>query len=535
MKTKAISLSSLFDTYESYQKQIPEKRIMIRGISTDSRKTQKGDLFVAFEGEYADGHNFIDKAVEGGAITIIGDKPLDHEINVPYIQVENSRKILPHLAAALFGHPSRKMVLIGVTGTDGKTTTANMIYWILKQAGYKVGLISTVNAIIDEEVIDTGFHVTTPDAMDVQAILKKMVEHGTTHVVLETTSHGWAQYRVDACEFDIGVVTNITHEHLDYHKTYENYLSAKARLLLSLAHNVTKPYPVKRIAVLNSDDRSFELLQKFVLTEQSRYGATKDNDYSYTDIRYNDKGIKFSLYGKHDIAQVFLPIFGDYNVYNALAAIACSVDGLGIPLKKASDALARFPGIPGRMELIDLGQKFLAFVDFAHTPNALKVALETGRKILAEREYTGYSASGRLIAVFGSAGLRDREKRRMMAEVSAGLADVSIHTAEDPRTESLDDILAEMRNAAISKGALQDVNLFSIPDRPDALRKAVRIAREGDVVIACGKGHEQSMCFGTIEYPWDERIALQRAIAETLGLNTEHPMPILPTSGKRNL
>ena len=533
MKKSKTTLASLFAAFPGYRNLLPDQNIEINFIYSDSRKVQRGDLFVAFEGESSDGHDFITNAVDAGAAAIVGDKQLDYEIPVPYILVENSRKILAHLAAAYYGHPSRRMVLIGVTGTDGKTTTSNMIYWILKYSGYNVGLISTVNAVIGDEILDTGFHVTTPDAMDVQAILARMLELGITHVILETTSHGWAQYRVDACEFDIGVVTNITHEHLDYHKTYENYLSAKARLLLSLAHTIKKPFPVKRVAVLNRDDRSFEYLQKYVTTGQISYGSTDTGAFSFSDLEYSEKGITFSLRHLGHNKKLQLPIFGDYNVYNSLAAVACVVEGLDIPISKAIEALKDFPGIPGRMELIDLGQNFLAFVDFAHTPNALKAALETGRKIIDSRGISEEKSGSKLIAVFGSAGLRDRQKRRMMAEVSADLADITILTAEDPRTESLDAILTEMVNAAITRGAIMDKTVFSEPDRPESLHKAVMMAKKGDVVIACGKGHEQSMCFGTIEYPWDDRIALKSAIADRLGIPSDQPMPILPTSKER--
>lgn len=521
------TLPDLFSELPQYVNSLPLDPIHVREISADSRKVRPGDLFIAFEGEYSDGHEYIQKAIAAGAVAIVGEKELVSPIAVPYIMVENARKVLAHLAAAYYDHPARKLVLIGVTGTDGKTTTSNMIYWILKHTGVKVGLISTVNAVIGDEVIDTGFHVTTPDAMDIQAILNKMVTRGMTHVVLETTSHGWAQYRVDACEFDIGVVTNITHEHLDYHKTYENYLSAKARLLLALTHSESKPSPVSKVAVLNKDDRSWEHLQKFVLSAQKGYGGDPSCDLTFVDPNYTAKGIEFKVIEVGIPRTVFIPIFGDYNIHNALAAIGCARFGLAIEWEQITSALATFPGISGRMETIDLGQKFIAFVDFAHTPNALRSALDTGRTIM-----NGVRSDhiGRLIVVFGSAGLRDRAKRRMMAEVSAELADVSILTAEDPRTESLDGILDEMMLAAESKGAIRESTVFAEPDRPAALRMAVSMAREGDLVIACGKGHEQSMCFDTTEYPWDDRVALRSAIAELLGIKTEDRMPRLPTS-----
>src|SRR5215213_6881372 len=233
--------------------------IPIAGVSIDSRAVQPGHLFVAMKGGSTDGHDFIPRAVENGAAAVVGDRGL-RGLAVPYIRLENPRRALTWIAASFYDWPGRKLTVIGVTGTDGKTTTTNLIYQILLAARIKAGMISTVNAVVGEEVLDTGFHVTTPDAQDVQRYLAKMVEAGLTHVVLETTSHGWAQYRVDACEFDIGVVTNITHEHMDEHGSYENYRAAKARLFSSLEITVEKPQGNPRLGVINRDDGSFEFL-----------------------------------------------------------------------------------------------------------------------------------------------------------------------------------------------------------------------------------------------------------------------------------
>ena len=226
------------------------------------------------QGGSADGHDYIPKAIENGAVAIIGDRDLSG-LSVPYIRLENPRQALTFLAAAFYNWPARKLTVIGVTGTDGKTTTSNLIHKILIAAGIRAGMISTVNAVIGDEVLDTGFHVTTPDAHDVQRYLAKMVESGLTHVVLETTSHGWSQHRVDACEFDIGVVTNITHEHFDEHGTYENYRAAKARLFGSLERTKEKPQGNPRLAVINRDDRSFEFLDEFIKTKKLNYGLDR--------------------------------------------------------------------------------------------------------------------------------------------------------------------------------------------------------------------------------------------------------------------
>jgi UDP-N-acetylmuramoyl-L-alanyl-D-glutamate--2,6-diaminopimelate ligase len=258
--------------------------VSITGVAIDSRAVKHGDLFVAMQGGSVDGHTYIPKAIENGAAAVVGQKDMEG-LPVPYIHVENPRQILTYLAASFYEWPGRKLTVIGVTGTDGKTTTCNLIYQILVAAGLKAGMISTVNAVIGEEVLDTGFHVTTPDAHDVQRYLAKMVEAGLTHVVLETTSHGWAQHRVDACEFDIGVVTNITHEHLDEHGSYENYRAAKARLFSSLERTGPKPQGNPRLAILNRDDRSYEFLHKFVKVNKLTYGLREGADVQAIDVQ----------------------------------------------------------------------------------------------------------------------------------------------------------------------------------------------------------------------------------------------------------
>jgi len=398
--------------------------------------------------------------------------------------------------------------VIGVTGTDGKTTTSNLIYKILTAAGIRAGMISTVNAVIGDEALDTGFHVTTPDAHDVQNYLAKMVDSGLTHVVLETTSHAWSQHRVDACEFDIGVVTNITHEHMDEHGSYENYRAAKARLFSSLERTREKPTGNPRLGVINRDDRSFEFLDGFIKTKKLSYGLQDSANVRAEDAQYSSSGIEFTAVSNDFRVNVKSDLVGAYNVSNCLAALTATVYGLGINPEVAARGIASLDGIPGRMEQIDLGQNFIAIVDFAHTPNALKVTLEAGRKM----------TKGRVISVFGSAGLRDKEKRRMMAETSIELADLSVLTAEDPRTESLDGILEEMAAGARSMGGIEGETFWRIPDRGEAIKFAIRFAKEGDIVLSCGKGHEQSMCFGKTEYLWDDRIATRAALAEYLGV-----------------
>ncbi|MHB8135826.1 MAG: UDP-N-acetylmuramoyl-L-alanyl-D-glutamate--2,6-diaminopimelate ligase [Anaerolineaceae bacterium] len=489
-------------------------------VEYDSRQVKNGSIFVALTGQNVDGHRYIKQAVTNGASAIFGSEFKDdwNDLPVPYIQVTETRESLAYISAAFFDYPARSMVMIGVTGTDGKTTTSNLIYKILITAGIKAGMISTVNAQIGDEILDTGFHVTTPEAPAIQYYLRKMCDSGITHVVLETTSHGLAQQRVAGCEFDIGVITNITHEHLDFHGSYESYFSAKAKLFEMLSITKKKPGGNFRVSILNRDDQSFINLNQLIITPKIVYSMNEKADLWAEEIAYQNAGIDFVACSDSFRQKVHCNISGEFNVSNSLAALATTVVVLGISPEIAANGISNLESVPGRMQQIRLGQEFLAIVDFAHTPNALEKALKTSRKM----------TTGKLIAVFGSAGLRDRQKRRMMASVSARHADITILTAEDPRTENLQEILNEMRSEAEKCGAVFNQNLFVIPDRGEAISKGISLANDLDLVIACGKGHEQSMCFGEIEYPWDDRVAMQSALAKRMKIPGPD-MPFLPT------
>ena len=489
----------------------------VSGVTADSRQVTPGAVFVGVPGLTVDGSAYLAQAAERGAVLLVGDGP-GPAASVPYRRVSDARWTLAHLAAAWHGHPARRMVMIGVTGTDGKTTTCNLIHRILQASGVRAGLISTVNAVIGVRVLDTGFHVTTPEALEIQAYLAQMVQSGLTHCVLEATSHGLAQHRVAACDFDLGVVTNITHEHLDYHGTFEAYRQAKGRLFSGLSRSAPKRNAVERTAILNADDESYAFLSRLVQGRRVSYGSSATAEVQAQDVSESTAGLAFTVVGGGYRQPISTRLRGEFNVSNILAACAAAVEGLGISPAAAAEGIAALPAIPGRMEPIELGQKFTALVDFAHTPNALRCALEAARAM----------TDGRVIAVFGAAGLRDREKRRKMAEVSVRLADLTILTAEDPRTESLDAILAEMAAGASGQEGQEGSTFWRIPDRGEAIRFAVAQARPGDLVIACGKGHEQSMCFGEIEVPWDDRTAMRAALGGLLGVDTP-PMPALPT------
>ncbi len=485
----------------------PAEDPWITGVVADSRQVRPGHLFVATVGGTYDAHAFIPQAVARGARAVVGERPAealpaDLRGRLPYAQVRDGREALAWLSAAWHGFPARRMTMIGVTGTDGKTTTVNLIYAILRAAGHRVGMISTVNAVIGEARYETGLHTTTPDAPEVQRYLAQMVAAGTTHAVLEATSHGLAQHRVTGCEFDVAVVTNVTHEHLDYHGDWEHYLEAKARLFTGLTTAARKP-GVPKAAVLNADDASFRRLQQVEADRRLSYGLREPADVTARRITHGAGVTRFTIEGPAGAFPVETPLLGDYNVANVLAAATAAL-ALEVPVVAIQEGVAAVKGIPGRMERIEAGQEFLALVDFAHTPNALQRALETARRL------TG--PAGRVIVVFGSAGLRDRAKRRLMGEVAGRMADLIVITAEDPRTESLEAIMAEIASACARQGRQEGVDFWRVADRGEAIRFAVEMARPGDVVLVCGKGHEQSMCFGTTEYPWDDREALRLAL-----------------------
>jgi len=478
-------------------------------VVESSREVEPGGLFVARRGQSADGHDFIPDAIAAGAAAIIGESEQPN-LPVPYVQVKNAGRALGQLAAAWHDFPSRKLVVIGVTGTDGKTTTCHLLHSILQRArGIKPGYISTISADFGAETSPTGLHVTTPSAPRIQAYLAKMVDAGLTHCILEMTSHGLAQGRLSGVDIDVAVLTNVMHEHLDYHGSWEDYRAAKAIMFQMLESSWRKP-GVCKVSVLNADDRSLACFAAIPADRVVTFSIENPSDYRASDIVFAPKGTRFRLAGQ----DLTMQLLGGFNIANALAAIGAA-RSLGIGWGAIKAGIAAVELIPGRMERIDEGQDFIALVDFAHTPNALKRALEAGRAMLKPGQ--------RLIAVFGSAGLRDIEKRRMMAQTSAQLADMTILTAEDPRTESLDAILAMMAAGCRSEGGVEGETFIRIPDRGEAIHRACQLALPGDLVMACGKGHEQSMCFGTTEHPWDDREALRSALRGA-------PLNTLPTA-----
>jgi UDP-N-acetylmuramoyl-L-alanyl-D-glutamate--2,6-diaminopimelate ligase len=484
---------------------LPSKKVLgdtnrvIEAVTCDSRRVRPGSLFVAYRGVAVDGHDYIPQALVNGAAAVVAERELKG-LEVPLVVVPSGREAAAHLSAAWYGFPARKLIVVGVTGTDGKTTTCNLLHSILVAGGRRAGLVTTVNAVIGERVMDTGLHTTTPDALDVQRYLAEMVEAGMELAVLETTSEGLAQHRVTACDFDVAVVTNITHEHLYFHGSLEAYQQAKAMLFHHLESGYRKA-GVPKVAVLNVDDDSYRYLRPIPAERQLSYSIGGHADVVASRIRRSPAETHFTIRSPEVDFELQTELVGDYNVSNILAA-ATSALVLGVPVVAIQNGVREVKGIVGRMERIDEGQDFTAMIDFAHTPNALQRALEMARTL----------THGRVITVFGCAGERDVKKRAWMGEISARLADVTVMTAEDPRRESLEAILDEMARGAEAADAVEGKTYFRVPERAEAIQFAVDLARPGDLVICCGKGHEQSMCYGTVETPWSEHEALRRAL-----------------------
>lgn len=485
-------------------------QVPVARITHDSRQVGPGTLFVAYQGVYQDVHQYLpDALARGAAAALVEREPgaLVGELGLPdsaiLVQVPDARLARAQAAAALMGHPSRHMAVVGITGTDGKTTTSTLIHAMLEAAGRPAGLVSTVAARIGSDALDTGLHVTTPEPEDLQGYLAAMRERGSQVAVLEVTSHGLAQHRVTGIAFDVAVITNISHEALEYHGTFEAYAEAKAQLFHMLAESPPKP-DVTKTAVLNAGDPSYARFHRIPVARQLTYSLSGPADFRARDLRHSTGGLAFSALTPAGELEVRSPLMGHYNAANILAAMAASA-ALGASPDAWQRGLAAVRGIEGRMQPIDAGQAFLALVDFAHTPNALRHALLTGRELIGPL--------GRVIVVFGCAGLRDPGKRRDMGRIAAEIADLAFITAEDPRTESLEAIMAATAQGFADLGSTEDRSFWRIPDRYEAIRRACEAARPGDVVLVCGKGHEQSMCFGTVEYPWDDRAAL-RAVLE---------------------
>ena len=466
---------------------IGNRDTVITGIEHDSRKVQKGTLFVCIPGVHVDGHKFIPQAVAAGASAIVTTR---EDVEVPegiaVLRVKELQPALDTIVPYFHDYPARKMRVVGITGTNGKTTTSYITRAILRKAGYKVGLIGTIQIMIEDEVLP--IHNTTPDVVELQHTLAMMRDKGMDYVVMEVSSHALDQNRVAGIEFDTAVFTNLTQDHLDYHKTLENYMLAKAKLF----DHVSEPGCKQgKTAVVNIDDAAGATMLAHAKCQHLTYAIEKEADLRATDILVHANGAEFVLHHESfGEMKLSLHITGIFNVYNVMSAVGAALSE-HIDASVIKEALEAFTAVPGRFELVKAGQDFSIIVDYAHTPDGVENVLQTARKI----------AKRRIIAVFGCGGDRDRGKRPKMGRIAGQKADFVIVTSDNPRTEDPEAIIAD-----ILPGLKETRTPYVVrPDRREAIAYAIENHCPGDVIILCGKGHEDYQIIGKTKVHMDER------------------------------
>ncbi len=465
----------------------------------DSREARVGALFVALQGLHRDGHDYAAAAVANGASAVLVERPLSLPEHVTQVLVPDTWQALGQVAAAFHGNPSQELCVIGVTGTDGKSTTTTLIGHILRACGHPTGVITTVAFHDSQQEIPNETRLTTQHASDLQRMLRTIRDQGGTHAVVEASSHGLALHKLDAVQIDAAVLTNLSHEHLDFHKTLEAYREAKGLLFQRVKARAPKSYP--QVSVLNADDKHFPYFASLEPPGRRTFGFGEKAVVRATDVNLGADRTSFTLVTPEGQAQVHSPLVCRFNVANTLASLAV-VTGLGVQLDAAAAAVRSFPGVPGRMQVINAGQPFAVIVDYAHTPNSLRLVLDALRSV----------TPGRLVAVFGSAGERDVEKRALMGAVAAAHADYFVITSEDPRSEDPDAICRQIEEGALQAGCVFGRDYSISVDRTQAFRIAFKQARPGDTVLLAGKGHEHSIIWGDESLPWDET----RIAADTL-------------------
>ena len=434
----------------------------ITELTTDSRRTERGAAFVALPGYRTDGAAFVQEAVDRGAAVVVSRRR--PPVPVPWVMVSDPRAVLPILAANLYGHPADGLTLLGVTGTNGKTSVTYLLRTILEGASHKTGLIGTTGAWVGHTVLDAP-HRTTPDPPALHRLLRQMKDRGCTHVVMEVSSHALLQQRTGGLIFRCGVFTNLTPEHLDYHRTMEDYRAAKERL-----------FRQSEAAVLNLDDAAGAWYRARLQCPCRTYSENKDEaTVTAKYIRLFPQRVSFEAVARGQIARVELPIPGSFTIYNALAALTCGLE-LGLPLPDMARSLKTAGSVPGRMERLETGTEFTVLIDYAHTPDALENLLTSVRAV----------TEGRLLLLFGCGGDRDRSKRPVMGAIASQLADVVMLTSDNPRTEDPMAIIREIL-AGMDGGAA----VRTEPDRALAIRELLALARPGDLVLLAGKGHER--------------------------------------------
>ncbi|NLY42440.1 MAG: UDP-N-acetylmuramoyl-L-alanyl-D-glutamate--2,6-diaminopimelate ligase [Clostridiaceae bacterium] len=458
---------------------------VIKGIAYDSRKVKPGDLFVCIKGFKADGHDYIEEAIQKGASAVMVEKEVG-ELPVPRIKVTHSRKALALVSAAFYNHPSSEFKLIGVTGTNGKTTTTYLIKSILEAGGSKVGLIGTNQNMIGEKVLPA--HHTTPESLELQRLFYDMAREKVEYVVMEVSSHSLELDRVEGCDFEVGIFTNITQDHLDFHGTMENYLKAKSKL-----------FDRCKKGVVNIDDVNSDYILKNGKCDMMTFAIESIADVRAENLSISASGVKFDCITPHGNAFIELAIPGKFSVYNALGSIGACLS-LGINLRQIQKGLKQAKGVPGRAQIVETGKDFAVIIDYAHTPDGLENILNTVRGL----------AKGRVVTLFGCGGDRDRTKRPVMGKIAGELSDFCIITSDNPRTEDPGVIIDHIEEG-IKKTPCPYVR---IENRYEAIRYAIRNAEKDDVIVLAGKGHETYQILKDKVIDFDEEKIVREILKE---------------------
>lgn len=479
----------------------------IESVHYRAQDVRPSGLFVAISGLSADGHDFIGEAIARGALAVVVQKPV--ESNLITIQVENTRKALGKIAAKFYGNPSMKLVIIGITGTNGKTTTSYIIESILSSAGFKVGVIGTINYRFSGKSFSNP--VTTPESLDLQRILSEMAKEGITHVVMEVSSHALDLFRTEYCFFDAAIFTNLTHDHLDYHGNIEAYWSCKKKLFTDIL--TSGPKKEKAFAVINCDDARGKELSDTLSVKCIKTGSSSAYNVRTIDSRLSPEGIEAAISTPMGNFHFRSSLVGKHNVENILCAAGLGA-GLAIPPERIKKGIESVRIIPGRLERIDNDAGISVYVDYAHTPDALKNVLLSLRPI----------TSGRLICIFGCGGDRDRTKRPLMGEIATTLSDIAVITSDNPRTENPLDIIKDITDGVTrnkidrhdSSELTRDFNgrgYVTEPDRKKAILLGIKASRPGDAVLIAGKGHENYQIKGAIKIHFDDRQEARLALS----------------------
>lgn len=495
----------------------------IRGISYHSKQVEKGFLFSALQGKEVDGHQFIGEAIEKGAEAIVLDEenhflsrgPLLEKFTPTMILVPNSRQAMARISANFYEDPSSKLRLIGITGTNGKTTTTYLLESIFGEIGLAVGVIGTINYRYRDRMIPAPH--TTPESLDLQRILGEMWQAGTTHIIMEVSSHGLDLDRVYGCQFDGAVFTNFTPEHLDYHQTLEQYFESKKKLFSNYLMRSSKK---RRFAVTNGDDPKGKEVIEGISLPIFRYGIDSFCDITADQISSSLEGLSCRVKTRRGNFLIQSRLIGSFNLYNILAAVAVGI-AMEVPLEFIKKGIERIKGVPGRFEKVENEKGLHILVDYAHTHDALRKALKGLKEILENSPHS----NGKVITVFGCGGDRDRTKRPLMGEVAGTYSDLTILTSDNPRTEDpltiLDEVEQGLKSLSLVKWFPQEIDgwrskkgYLKIPDRREAIRMAIRMARPADAILIAGKGHEDYQIIGKKKFPFDDRIEAKKALVE---------------------